>query len=130
MASQRETNTMSEGLQRVLNEITKMKVMPDGDLPFLVNLETSILQYLKAPSPDQGQQQQAPPQPSPLDGAMSQVMGGAPMMAGGPPPMMAGGGGPPPLPLGNPDEALRMLGRSAQRSTLRRVGQRISTPFG
>jgi hypothetical protein len=123
VASQRETNTMAEGLQRVLNEITKMKVMPDGDLPFLVQLETEILQYLKAPSPDQGQQQ-APPQQSPLDGAMSQVMGGAPPMAG------PGGGGPPPLPLGTPDEALRMLGRSAQRSTLRRIGSRISSTFG
>lgn len=49
MPSQRETNTMAEGLQKVLNELTKMKVLPDSDLPFILQLESEIVSYLRPP---------------------------------------------------------------------------------
>lgn len=86
MGSARETNTMSEGLHRILNEITKMKVMPDGDLPFLVELETDIINYLRPMT----------------EGAQGGEMGG---MAGGmgapvPEMAMAGGGGGMPMDMG------------------------------
>lgn len=48
MAS-RSTNTMSEFLQRVLGDLAEAKTLPDADLQFLIQLETTILQKLRAP---------------------------------------------------------------------------------
>lgn len=94
MASQRETNTMAEGLQKVLNELTKMKVMPDSDLPFILNLESQIVSYLRPPeaggSPDQGNL-------GTMGNAMQTVMGGGGGLGGAPGPGMP-----------NPDEMRRM----------------------
>lgn len=99
MPSSRETNTMAEGCRGLLNQITKMKVEPDADMEFLVNLETTIIGYLKAPSPDEAVAQQQPPGMDAMNGAMSQVTGQPPMPMGGTP-----GPGMP-----NPDELRRML---------------------
>lgn len=48
MAS-RSTNTMSEFLQRMLGDLAEAKTLPDADLQFLIQLETTILQKLRAP---------------------------------------------------------------------------------
>lgn len=48
MAS-RSTNTMAEFLQRMLGDLAEAKTLPDADLQFLISLETTILQKLRAP---------------------------------------------------------------------------------
>lgn len=45
----RTTNTMSEMLTNMLREISVAKTLPDADLEFLVNLETTILGKLRQP---------------------------------------------------------------------------------
>lgn len=113
----RSQNTMAEGLQAVLQDLTSMKTMPDADLEWLINLETQILQKLREPFEQmQGQLPQAPgsavPGPMPMDpmagGGMPTGVGGP---AGGPPPNMGGGArglrSSPAAP--NPDEVRRML---------------------
>ena len=115
MPSARETNTMSEGLMRILNEITKMKAMPDGDLQFPVELETMVLQYLRPVTAQEqtpgGQMGGMQPPMDPMMGAPMDPMMDPMMAMAGPPglppgvpanPMMPGGGI-------NPDELRRML---------------------
>lgn len=69
--AQRSENTMAESLQKMLGDVADMKVLPDADLEFLIQLETVILQKLRAPIDDimgQGQgnqQQQMQPQMAP-----------------------------------------------------------------
>lgn len=122
MAS-RSTNTQAEALQGLIKSVAEIKMMPDADLPFLIGLETMILQYLRKPLDDMAGQ--LPPQ----GGGQMQtgIMGGQPdpMMAmgagggapGGMAPPMAGAGGPagigmrPAAP--NPDELRRMLAPTA-----------------
>jgi hypothetical protein len=54
---------MSEALQNTLKDISEMKVLPDADLQFLIELETTILQKLRAPIDSiMGNGQQAQPQ--------------------------------------------------------------------
>lgn len=77
MASSRSTNTMAEFLQRMLGDLAEAKTLPDADLQFLISLETSILQKLRAP----------------IDALMGQMEGGQnPMSA--PPGGGAGGSNP------------------------------------
>jgi hypothetical protein len=62
MATRAQT-TMAESLQKMLGDVADMKVLPDADLEFLIQLETVILQKLRAPIDDiMGQNQQAQPQ--------------------------------------------------------------------
>ncbi len=114
---------MAEGCQKILSEITKMKVMPDADMNFLASLEGNVISYLKAPTPDATDQMGNSVAQSPLAGAMGQVMGGAPMGGGGPAaqPMMQ-------APLGSPDEALRMLGHAARRSSIHDIAAHLNLP--
>lgn len=60
----------------MLGHIADLKTMPDADIPYLTNLETMVLGYLRAPFEAQQQSSQ-----------MSAPPGGAPMGAppGGPP---------------------------------------------
>ena len=76
----RQTNTAVEGLRKLLGDIADMKLADDADLPFLINLETMILQHLK------GNASQA------LDTS------GAPAGLGGTPAPPPGMGGPPGVP--------------------------------
>lgn len=89
MASSRSTNTMAEFLQRIMGDIAEAKTLPDADLEFLIGLETTILQKLRAP----------------VDALMGQMEGGgagqsqtalpqSPMM-----PPMPGGGPPMQMPM-------------------------------
>jgi hypothetical protein len=75
----RTTDTFTEGLRKLLSSIQDLKTTDNVDMPFVINLETTVLQKLKDMGSDA------------LQGA-----GGPPsqMMAGGPGAMMAPGGGP------------------------------------
>lgn len=115
----RSTNTMAEALLSMVQDIGVIKTMPDADLPWLIELETQIVQKIRQPI-DQLQQaaQQGPGGPG---GAPPNAVpgGGGPIIPGAP-----GGGGlgpvPPPLPQGvpgvnqgpaapNPDEVRRII---------------------
>ena len=75
----RMDNTMVEALQRIYKTITEAKLVQDADMPFLVQMETMLLDRIKQPV-DQMQQQG--------------MFGGAP--SPGMPPGMPPGGTPPP----------------------------------
>jgi hypothetical protein len=77
----RTTDTFTEGLRKVLSAIQDLKTTDDADLPFIINLETEVLQYIK-------------------HGASKALQGGP--MAGGPGAAMAPGMGPPPPGMGPP----------------------------
>lgn len=120
----KSTNTMAEALQSLVQDIATMKTMSDADLPFLLDLETTIIGYLR-----QGMDQSMGPNGGPVGqpGGMpgGPMPGSMPTMGGGPPmpplpaspmggrAMMAGtaspggGGGP----MTSPDEIQRMLSR-------------------
>lgn len=124
MQGTRGTNTFVEGLQKLLGDLADLKVAPDADLDFIYQMETTVLQKIRAPQDQLAavQAQQAgqggmPSAPMPTPGA-----GLDPSMAGaGPPPDMAmmgaggsGGGAPgqrmnPQMPSG--DELRRLLGQ-------------------
>lgn len=102
MAAGRSTNTMSEVLVNMLRELTVAKTLPDADLQFVVDLETQIIQKLRAPvdaAAMASSPQQAPTVP-PAEMA--------------PPMMMPPEAGPPGLraqpPMPSPDELQRLLG--------------------
>ena len=103
--SGRQTNTMEEFIQKFLRLITDAKVAEDADLPFLVSLETQLLQYIKQPMEDAGvdTSQMGPPQEPP--------MGEMPMGSGGftpsPGPGVPGVRSGPQMP--NPDELRRLV---------------------
>lgn len=85
-AGSRTMNTMSEGVARLVSLLGEMKMAPDADLAFLLDIEKQVLGY---------HQQKFAPQLPPGGG-------GPDPMAGGPPPgmMMAG-----PQPAGGADMA-------------------------
>lgn len=107
--SGRQTNTMEEFVQKFLRLITDAKTAEDADLPFLVNLETQLLQYVKAPMAQAGvdtsQMQGGFPPPNPQTGGAGGVMGGgfAPTPGQGVPGVQSGPTAP------NPDELRRLL---------------------
>lgn len=111
MAQSRSTNTMAEALQGLLGDISQIKVMPDADLEWLVNLETMILAKLREPI-DQLAGQLPPPGDNPM------AFGGSDNMQGQPPM-------PPPAPMPGGGLPLNML---PQPGTARSTGARRVTP--
>lgn len=127
MPSSRSTNTMAEFLQRMLGDIAEAKTLPDADLGFLIQIETTILQKLRAPIDALMGQMQAQGGEGQMGGEMAGVgaeggQAGLPQMPMIPPGVAMGGGGPIPGSGGrvpglrmepnmpNPDELRRMLG--------------------
>src|SRR5262252_3584930 len=113
----RTTDTFTEGLRSVLSDIQDLKTTDNADLPFIINLETIVLQRLKQQGSDALQGVNVPniPLPSqmgggpgpgggmgpPMGGPMGPMAGGGPMMPGaGPvgPPGMPPPGAPPGMP--------------------------------
>src|SRR5215471_4130275 len=72
----RTTDTFAEGLRKLLSSIQDLKTTDDADLPFIINLETIVLQKIK--------------------GDASGALQGPGPMGAGPGAMMAPGAGPPP----------------------------------
>ena len=71
----RVDNTMVEWLQKMMKSIAEAKLLPDGDMPFLIALENMLIQEAKKPVDDLRSQGVLPPaQPGPTQGAPS--MGG------------------------------------------------------
>ena len=81
MAGERTTSGFEEYLRKIARLIGEAKIVPDADMPFLVDLETQVVGRLRAPQ----------------DAASAAGMSGAPM---GPPPGMGPGGPPPGMGMG------------------------------
>jgi hypothetical protein len=96
----RGTNTMMEGLRSMMALISELKITPDADLEFLINLETTILQKVR------GQVDSAAGQ---MEGVSEQFQGGIPGAAPASPAGMGAPGTPGNFQMGNPDEMRRML---------------------
>lgn len=97
----RGQNTMSEGLQKLAQDITALKMTPDADVAFLIGLETTILSKLREQFDSAAGQMPPPPGNAMEMGAgMGLEAAGAGMVAqgaaGGPPAGMPGPGGPMP----------------------------------
>ena len=128
----RSQNTMSEGLQALMQDITALKATPDADVAFLIGLETTILGKLRERFDTAAGQMPAPPGNAmelggggPMGGAAEMGAGagleaigagmmgqGAAAMGGGPPAGMPGPGGPAPVAPGprfNPDVLRRAI---------------------
>ncbi len=111
MVGTRQTNTFGEALQKELRNLADMKVMPDADLGFIVQLETQIIQKLREPEDAASATGQSSlPMGPPSPGIGGPGMGGPPGPPG-PPPGIAPG-----QPRGIPmssgvsgDEVRRML---------------------
>jgi hypothetical protein len=82
----RTTDTFTEGLRKVLGDIQDLKTTDDADLPYIINLETMILQRLKQQGSDA------------LNGTSPMAAGPGAMMAPGMGPMPPPGMGPPGMP--------------------------------
>lgn len=122
MAGTRTDNTFAEALTKLLRNLADMKVLPDADLEFILNLEMQVVQKLREPIDNmqaQGSTQVpgAPGMGMPM--GMSPDMGGGlpPELMGMPPEMgmpgMGGGAGIPGMrqepSMPNPDELRRIL---------------------
>lgn len=72
------TNTMSEGLRKVLGSLADLKILPDADIPYILNLEQVIVSKLREPYSDKlmapGQADPGPP-PGLTNGAVPQTAG-------------------------------------------------------
>lgn len=106
MAGSRQTNTFGEMLQKILRDLADMKVAPDADLPFIVDLETQVIAKLREPIDGAPSQVQGDPmlgQQIGMQGQMPQDMGAAMPPAPGVPGVRSM----PSMP--NPDELRRIL---------------------
>lgn len=100
----RATNTMTEGLQSLLGDVSSMKALPDADLAYLTELETFILKKLREPVDAMAGQLGNPPPGLPGMGVPGPAPSLPPGVPGGPPGGIPVGAGSP-----NPDELRRVL---------------------
>ncbi len=75
MAS-RKTNTMSEVLDSLYTTITEAKTVMDADMPFLIQMETMVLQKLRDPQRQMQEQGLLPPDSPGGPQAQAQPPGG------------------------------------------------------
>ena len=86
----RSTNTMSEGLRALLGQLSDLKVLPDADLPFILNIEQQVVGKLREPI-DRIQQMGLTAVPDGAGGiAGAPGAGGMQQQGPGGPPTMAG----------------------------------------
>lgn len=85
---------MQEGLSKLAMDITALKQTPDADIPFLIELETSILTKLREPF-EAAAGQMGPPPGNAVDAGLASADAGMSVLPGG----AAGGGG---MPMGMP----------------------------
>lgn len=116
--------TTGQFLGEMMGTLAKAKLEPNTDLPFLINLETQILQYMRPPTPST-ENPSGGPAPIPMGQPgmpgmpppMGQPQMGPPMMGGGQQlaPMMtpSTSGALPAIPPGAADELQRMLTQTA-----------------
>lgn len=102
----RGTNTMVEGLQKLAQDITALKMTPDADVSFLIGLETQILQKLREPF-EAAAGQMGPPPGNAVDMGLSAANAETALMpaGGGVAAGMPGPGGP--MPASVPGGAMR-----------------------
>lgn len=118
MAGSRQTNTFGEALQKLLRDLADMKVMPDADMAFIVDLETQVISKIRSPQDQASMGGQSALPMDPMGGGMGGPPPGPPMGPGampppGPmPPGVPGLRSNPPMPSG--DELARILGGTAQ----------------
>lgn len=128
MASTATLNTMAEGLMKVAKELTALMALPNADIDFLTELQTSILGYVQhanmpsasLPPPGPANQLPAPPGPPGPPGMPPEI---ASLLGGGGAPQGVAGAGMAPGPVGNlpsraapdPGELRRMMGPAAPR---------------
>lgn len=133
---------MSEELPKLLSDIAQMKQAPDADLPFLINLETTILGYIKSKADNAISG--GPPgggMPNPLGGPPPQPgMPGAPpgpggQVLGGIGASLPGQGTPPGVPgvmqgpgMPNADELRRVLQQATTSHRLQRIADMVAPP--
>lgn len=132
MAGTRGTNTFAEGLRKILQDISELKITPDADLDFAIELESMVLTKIREPQDQlaaiKAGQAGGGSSMAPMDPMMSAdpMMGGAGAMGAmggmGAPPMdpaafPVGPMGPSPVPgvgsmpsLPPADEMARLLG--------------------
>lgn len=91
MAVSNQDATQAEELQKMLGQVSVIKTKPDADLPYLIQLETMILQKLREPFQQNAQAAYGGGLPSPgVNGSpMPQGLGGLPVG----PPITPGPGG-------------------------------------
>lgn len=103
----RSMNTMSEGLAKIAQDITSLKMAPDADVSFLIQLETTILQKLREPF-EAAAGQMGPPPGNAVDMGLSAANGEMAVMPGGGGGVAAGMPGPGgPMPASVPGGAMR-----------------------
>ncbi len=114
----RSTNTYSEGLQSLIQDIASLQLAPDSNVEFLMQVQQMIISEAQAPLRAQAQQAGGPPAPAgnvqaampaggPPAGGMAELLGiGGP--GGGSAPLPPGPGGMPSG--GGPAELDRILG--------------------
>lgn len=110
----RTTNSASEMLKSLLQDIAIAQTLPDGDLEFLGNLQQIIIAKLREPAQQMLMQQGIAPAGPPLGpgGGMGGGMGAMPTFPAPPGGGVAGlrnGGSLPPV-----DELRRMIGAAAR----------------
>lgn len=101
-------NTMAEGLQKIVQDITLLFATPDADLNWLAEFQSMALQKMREPiDAVQGAQGQPPAGPGPgqMPPEIAALMGGQGPAQGIPP--ASGPVGPGAAP--NPDELQRMM---------------------
>lgn len=119
----RGNNTMAEELQKMLQGVGALKILPDADPEFIASLEDMIVSKLREPhdaaaaagiSMAGGQPQMNRPPGPPGQPGMQMMQGGGGMQL--PPGFTGGGGGMPQgagapnMPMGSIDEFKRMVG--------------------
>jgi len=116
----RSTNTYSEGLQALIQDIASLQLAPDANVGFLQSLQQAIIEETQAPLRAQAAQAAATPggavpQPAAPPGAVP--AGGMPGAPPGPPP----GGLAALLGMGGPENGSSPLPRTDTQSELDRM---------